>query len=610
MNDQYNQDGWGPLQEPFHTNTFPTYSALRDTYEPFNNQLILDPSLTVEDTLPAYPVPYSSSFLPSSSNDGINLYQPRYQPYINELPQTPSQQSFIAQPPSISPRDIHTPRFAGLEITLPVFEPNIESQSSPLADHTKMDHNEYTMGSDTDSDSESDSEFDFVPPAPVNRNLITALSQGSSVPAQSPSASLAGNEELGSPSKDLVQSAVPSVPVLVEHEVQTDVPSPITTPTLVNSPLVKSTRVKAGKTKAMKAVVQKPKDKKASSGRQVLLAKKVKPGRGPRATKKALNKKIGTAKQSKKELGLTTALSLTGSAGSNNRLEPSSQTSVPSKRKSRSSPTKVNSGISKKISKPNNAIQPSCGNDSAGGFRKTVGSHQPQVKLGKGETSIKVPTRLASKSVPKPKSTEAEAISNSKGKNVKSTSILRKVMSLVDDATTISIPPSPASFDHSSDVEDGDYHPSPSPALQALENVSDDEVTSPLPPKKNSKKKRSRSEDEDDDDWGKAKKSHKKKAKHTPDDIPLKDRKINKARNQFYHPGRQEQNVRAQSRYRNKIKARGDLVLCYFKKVLEEKRKSKSAKSFKDSVGLLEKEFLMHMKDLDASFAQAEFGTL
>ncbi|WVQ66880.1 uncharacterized protein L199_005071 [Kwoniella botswanensis] len=561
MDYQYHQEGWGPLQQPF--NTFPLYSSFRDTNISDNEGIGSSASLVHSDhegfsQLPAYPI----STIAHHINSGIDLYQPRYVPPLTEIPQTPVHSYIPAIPPSISPRDIHIPRYTGLEVAIPDSSFLPDSAASPLFTYAKK-KDEQSIQADTDTESESDSDYGFGTIREVSRNLLNDLTSINSSISQTP----CDNQTVQT---DIVNShPVSANPGIISAEGSSVPPSPIVSPALVNPPLVdvnnKKDPVKKRKGKLTLnrkkeiAVAQTPGCKKASSGRQVLLAKKAKPGRRPRPMKPVGGKK-SSANVGKSKVKTVTKAAAAPESDSLISFHQSSMTNDDAPKSIWNSSS--SSSRSKKSIKLAAASKP----------RRSSSGIISSPKSGKR----KLPPQLSSKVQPK------------------------EVIGLGEEDHLSPIPPSPAFVADCSDGEDDDYCPSPFAA------ETDDELDYDSPPPSATRRKRARSQEEDDEEWTMGKKSNgKKKVKESTEvvesigEAPPKERQLNKTRNRFYHPGRQEQNVRAQSKYRNKIKARSDLVLEFAQEIFPKVRKTPSAKKL-----------LAKLRDLDHAFATEKFGQL
>ncbi|WVR07568.1 hypothetical protein IAU60_004610 [Kwoniella sp. DSM 27419] len=143
-----------------------------------------------------------------------------------------------------------------------------------------------------------------------------------------------------------------------------------------------------------------------------------------------------------------------------------------------------------------------------------------------------------------------------------------------------------------SDV-DSEYAPSSgveSPLPSDIESDSDFEDNKPNKKPRGATSKRgsrpSRAE-EDDDDWL-DKKASKRGSKRGPKVFGL---------------GRKEQNQRAQTRYREKIKARAVLTTEYFGSIIKTLNRVKNPQAFKDAVCAKKDAYLKELYDLDPTFA-------
>ncbi|WWD03758.1 hypothetical protein V865_001814 [Kwoniella europaea PYCC6329] len=584
MDYHYHQEGWGPLQEPF--NTFPLYSSLRATGSSEIEEIQYGDFVIVEaerNQLLSQPFAYpTSSIHPSIDTD--NTYQPRYLPNENLIPQTPVQSYIPALPPSISPRDIHIPRYNGLEVTIPesTFQP--DSQQSPLVINTKYDDG-LAMEADTDTDSESDSDYGFGPVREVSRNLLNDLASTTSSISQVSSSSQIDNRN-DQPDVIPEQQTQVTAPTAEVEKASTFTPT-IVPPALVNPPLIinrKKSPVSKGKRqsainkKKEDMVKQTPGDKKTTSGRQVLLAKKAKPGRRPIPIK-AVRKKAHTTKQERK-----------------GRSKSSASSSTPTERTGRSTPPishdpsepRSDDGLDHYTDKGNTLSAPKL-------FPAMSSLNSCTQPKSTSKLNLKPKIKSNSISVPKqPKKATTRTEGPSRTKQVQ----LKKLISSGEEDYFSPNPPSPDSVGVASDPEDDNYCPPPSPVADETE----DESPSDNPRPSLSTKKRSRVLNDDDEEWGVDKKVRNRKVERAKviqdvEDGAPENRKMNKARNQLYHPGRQEQNVRAQSKYRNKIKARSDLILEFAQEIFPKVRNTPSAKKL-----------LAKLRDLDHAFAIEKFG--
>ncbi|OCF77415.1 hypothetical protein I204_01403 [Kwoniella mangroviensis CBS 8886] len=588
MDYQYHQEGWGPLQQPF--TTFPLYSSLRATDISDNEAIGSSTSFVHGDhqgfsQLPSYPFSTFPTIAPQTNSD-INLYQPRYVPTLTEIPQTPVNFCNSALPPSISPRDIHIPRYNGLEVAIPDSSFLPDSAPSPLFTYSKKNDGQ-AMEADTDTESDSDSEYGFEPARQVSRSLLNDLTASNS-PISSSRPQINGYadqpivpEDQRTPGKS---TPIPAEELPVEM-------SQIVLPALVNVPTISNNKKSlVGKRKRQSAfdrkkedmITQTPGDKKPTSGGQVLLAKKAKPGRRPRPTKAAGTKK-GSANGGKQK-GKTVTVPLP--ASSSDSLSSYPQSSLPGQH---ATTRKANASSSLARSRTIDAgTLPPLSSPETG----------PKPKLrsrSKSKPTSTSKSRAKKKVVAKTMTVEPKSVSKT-GKKLKEVSQLGEK----DPSSPISSCPSSDASD--SDGEDEDYRPSPSPAVGETEDQLDPDLPSPV----NHKKKRSRSEEADDEEWGAIKKKGKREMDREPQmliqeagDIPVIERKLNKARNQLYHSGRQEQNVRAQSKYRNKIKARSDLVLEFAQEIFPKVRNTPAAKKM-----------MKKLEELDHNFAEEKFGKL
>ncbi|WWC68279.1 uncharacterized protein I206_102202 [Kwoniella pini CBS 10737] len=82
--------------------------------------------------------------------------------------------------------------------------------------------------------------------------------------------------------------------------------------------------------------------------------------------------------------------------------------------------------------------------------------------------------------------------------------------------------------------------------------------------------------------------------------IAPKKLKLNRTRGKPYHAGKQEQNVKAQSKYRNKVKLRADMMRDCLKRIFAEPAKAKALRK-------IQADFLSAIKDVDSTWADENF---
>ncbi|WWC94984.1 hypothetical protein V866_001836 [Kwoniella sp. B9012] len=602
MDYHYHQEGWGPLQQPF--NTFPVYSSLRATGSSETEEFRYGGSFVDAERNQGLSQPFAyptSSIHPLIDTD--NSYQPRHLPIETLIPQTPVQSYIPALPPSISPRDIHIPRYTGLEVTIPESSYQPDQQLSPLFDITKYDGP--AMEADTDNDSCSDSEYDFGSARQVNRSLLNDLtSSNSQIASCTQNSGYADQPDSSGGQQPCGESTpIPTEELPVE-------PSPIAPPTLVNPPLIgNSKRSQVLKRKTQSAVNNMKEEPvtrtlgKPTSGRQVLLAKKAKPGRRPRPTKTIGGKK-SSANEGKSKVKTVTKFAAVPESDSLISFHQSSMTNdnFPKNSISNSSSSSSRSEKGIKLAAASKPKRSSSGITSSSGSGKR--KLPPQLS-SKAQAKTKSTSRSKSKMVstttpPVVKNLGTERHTEPLKPGPKVAVPLKEVIGLGEEDHLSPIPPSPASVADCLDGEDDDYCPS------YFAPETEDELDHDSPPPSAIRRKRSRSQEEDEEEWTMGTKNNgKKKVKESIELVesiggaPPKERKLNKTRNRFYHPGRQEQNVRAQSKYRNKIKARSDLVLEFVQEIFHKVRNTPAAKKL-----------IKKLEELDPTFAEERFGKL
>ncbi|WWC91798.1 uncharacterized protein L201_006745 [Kwoniella dendrophila CBS 6074] len=522
--------------------------------------------------LQCQPILASSRCFDRYNHNRLDPRTTRHQPYCgSSAVDPPSTPTHTYNSYSISPLDLQLQTPTHLNHTHGLSD-DLESTYSlsnnePLKPSTPGDHSLYfDLNSDSGSDFESDLNITLESRRNESPNSLQGVLINDNIASTSPDGQAASNPP--------VLKAEILDPIDTNGSTQQLLsPINIEAPLLVDTPPLAKKKAKKGKLPNRIAT-----DNKCTSGRQQLLANKAKMGR-PR--KAHVSSKIENSKYANPSTANTPSPTDTKT----NRI---------SSKKFKTAPPKVKKTIRQCTPSCDTIKTTSVSVKKDSSIRDTINSSHPQPKskqdLIPSSDALTTTARCKPKLIdvkPSPKR-NTRAIPSRSSKHL----------------SPIACSPPSSSMATNDDYE---YQPSPTPSSSLEREEMEALFEKSRPPPKSAKKinllKRIKEEDEDWEVYSRKKRSV--SSSSATDDRPPP---INKARGIPYHAGRQEQNVRAQSKYRNKVKARSDKMLCYLRRLFFAfEGKTSTLKTLKYRCEGLKKEFLKEMKDLDEPFVNQKF---